>query len=124
MQRTMAVVCLAGAVILFGAACGGGYGTSNTPPANTVQVGYNNTNVYYPTLLTVAVNTTVTWDWKSGTHDVTSEGAPGFPSSGGPFSAPHTYTNTFTVVGTYNFRCTPHSVSPGTGGMRGTIVVQ
>ena len=109
------------ALILGFAGCGGGssYGVTNPPPspppppANTVNV---SDNYFNPTSKTVAVGTTVTWNWTtSTTHNVTfADGvASGDKSSG-------TFTRTFNSPGTFTYVCTIHRAA----GMTGTITVQ
>jgi plastocyanin len=99
------------------------------PPANevTIQLLSSGGNRFEPANVTIAVGTKVTWTWVGGFHDVSSAGSPGFPGSGTPISAPHSYSNTFLTPGTYHYFCSVHgsAASDGTvSGMSGTIVVQ
>ena len=100
--------------------------TAAAPPGGPTAVGIqlrsDGGNRFTPDNVTIAVGTTVTWTWVGGFHDVTSTGNPGFPGSGSPVSAPHTFSQTFNTPGTYLYFCSVHG-SPSAG-MRGTIVVQ
>jgi plastocyanin len=98
-------------------------GNNNNPGGN--QNNSNNTlNVqvsggsFQPPADTVALNSTVTWTFNEGPHNVTFQdgAASGDQASG-------TYQRTFSGAGTYRYRCTIHS-SDFTAGMVGTIVVQ
>ncbi|HJU84387.1 MAG TPA: plastocyanin/azurin family copper-binding protein [Holophagaceae bacterium] len=104
----------------------GGGGTPPKVPANTVLVGVNSTgagaNAFYPSTLTVAVGTTVTWQWTAGTmtHNVTSGTA---PTGDGAYFSPNqstgTYTHQYTAAGTYPYFCSIHGAV-----MSGSITVQ
>jgi plastocyanin len=73
---------------------------------------------FQPAADTVAVNSTVTWTWAAGPHNVTfQDGVASDNQSSG------TYQRTFASAGTYAYRCTLHSTS-FTSGMTGTIVVR
>lgn len=97
-------------------------GPDGGPAPVEIQLRNDGSNRFQPSAVTIPVGTTVTWTWVGGFHDVTSAGDPAFTSSGDPISAPHTYSLTFSVPGTYLYFCTVHG-SPSAG-MRGTIVVQ
>ncbi|HET8901300.1 MAG TPA: hypothetical protein VFM84_05105 [Holophagaceae bacterium] len=124
-------------------ACGGGGGGGSSssysppppPPANTVNVGgsagYGDTS-FTPDTLTVAANTQVTFNWKGGTHTVTSysvSGSPTFPGVPMPGQSSGSYSFTFVNPGTYYYRCEYHSTAPvnsssvATGMMIGKVVV-
>jgi plastocyanin len=101
--------------------------TAAAPPGGgpitvEIQLRSDGGNRFTPNNVTVAVGTTVTWRWVSGFHDVIPTGAPAFPDSGNPVSAPHAFSHTFDSPGTYLYFCSVHG-SPSAG-MRGTIVVQ
>ena len=92
-------------VTAFGLGCSGGTNPSPPPPPP-------------PASLTVTPNTTVTWNFNSGTHNVTFEdgqGNVGDRTSG-------THTRSFSAAGTFRYRCTNHSPD-FTSGMIGSVVV-
>jgi plastocyanin len=113
------------------AACGG-YGSSTSPygggnnpgtpvdqnpaPTSANTVNANPALAYNPTSLTVAVGTTVTFNFGSVGHSVT------FTTAGAPAEIPvtsnATVTRVFPTAGTFNYHCTVHS------NMTGVIVVQ
>ena len=122
-SRVMAVAALVAAV-----GCGGG---SPMAPAGNGNTGGNNggnnggnggstsnsiaigDNFFNPGATTVAVGTTVTWTWSTGTtHNVTF----GDGTSSGDRSS-GSYTRTFNSAGTFSYQCTIHA------GMAGTITV-
>lgn len=92
-------------------------GTLPPPPPNTVEV---QNNYFNPVSLTVAVGTTVRWDWPvvSRRHNVLPEGGGSVPYSPNIVDGPYTYSYRFDQTGTYDYYCLEH------GGMRGTIIVQ
>ena len=100
--------------------CGGGQGiTVNLP--NGVGIQTNNLN-FDPATITVVIgkNSTISWvDQDSIPHTVTS--LPGAPSSfdSGPLGQGSTFTQKFTVPGTYSYDCTFHPAF-----MKGTIIVK
>ena len=100
--------------------CGGGQGiTVNLP--NGVGIQTNNLN-FDPATITVVIgkNSTISWvDQDSIPHTVTS--LPGAPSSfdSGPLRQGSTFTQTFTVPGTYSYDCTFHPAF-----MKRTIIVK
>ncbi len=62
------------------------------------------------TILTVRIGDTIHWEWKNGFHTTTSTS---IPAGAATWDAPITSsTMTFnyvpTVLGTYNYKCTPH----------------
>lgn len=104
--------------------------TGTTPPpfptAITITVANNS---FTPSVDTVAVGGTVTWNWGNTggvQHSVSSTGNPNFISDpAGATASPHSYGPiTFLSAGTYFYYCTVHGApgSPPTG-MSGTIVV-
>lgn len=113
-------VALVGALALIVglAGCGGGSsdGVTNPPPpppANTINL---SDNYFNPTSKTVAVGTTVTWNWTTPTtHSVTFADG---PASGNKSSG--AYTRTSNAAGTYTYVCTIHQ----SVGMTGSITVQ
>ncbi len=79
-------------------------------------------NQFSPSSLTIAQGDTVVWTNTGGTHNVngTQTTFSGNPASfGNTVGAGWTYTHVFTVNGSYNYQCDPHSSS----GMTGTITV-
>ena len=84
----------------------------------TVTVGPGFTDTFSPANVTINVNDSVVWTWASTDHSSTSgtNGNPGddngVPSgswdSGVIFSTPHTFTNTFTSAGVFQYYCTIH----------------
>jgi len=119
-SRVMAVAALAVA-----AGCGGGSpmapGDNGTTGGNTGGGGGSTSssiavgdNFFNPNATTVAVGTTVTWTWSTGTtHNVTFADG---PSSGNKSGG--TYARTFNTAGTFSYQCTIHP------GMVGSIVVK
>jgi plastocyanin len=66
---------------------------------------------FSPTPMTIHLGDTVMWMWASGSHTTTSTT---IPATATPWDQPMTSTSTsFTyrpsVVGTYNYKCTPHA---------------
>ena len=74
---------------------------------------------YNPAVDTVAVGTTVTWHWLSGSHSVQSKGTPHFASSAVLSGNGTKYSVRFTQAGTYQFNCIRHPIK-----MTGRIVVK
>lgn len=110
--------------LLIGSACGGDSGPTPPPPpppppppTGTVNVGPG--TAFNPTSITVNRNTTVTWAFQGGVHNVTFEDGTG--SSADLSSGTH--TRNFSAAGTARYRCTIHSTS-FTSGMIGEVVVQ
>ena len=87
--------------------------TSGTTLSVQVQDGS-----FQPVADTVAANSTVTWTWAAGPHNVTFQDGPASDNQ-----SAGTYQRTFSTPGTYAYRCTLHSTS-FTSGMTGTIVVR
>jgi plastocyanin len=120
-----------GSPVAFGATATGDTPAPPPPPPPTstvtIQLLTSGGNRFEPANVTIPVGTTVTWTWVGGFHDVSSAGSPGFPGSGAPVSAPHSYSQTFGRPGTYKYFCSVHGNSASDGsvsGMSGTIVVQ
>ncbi|WP_435358183.1 plastocyanin/azurin family copper-binding protein [Haloarchaeobius sp. DFWS5] len=105
---------------------GGSESTEREVPENTVLVGPDGEYVFTPTELTVSVGTTVTFDWRSNTHNVVVREQPdaanwrGTGDQSKTFDDGHTYEYEFTVPGTYEYVCTPHEGL----GMDGAVVVE
>jgi plastocyanin len=74
---------------------------------------------FQPANLSVTAGTTVTWDFLSGTHNVTSGTA---PTSDGAYASPTqtsgTFTHPYSTAGTYHYFCTIHGTM-----MTGTVTV-
>jgi plastocyanin len=87
--------------------------SSSTPSGNSVSI----VNMSFsPGTITVAINSTVTWTNNDGVaHTVTST-TPGLFDSGSLASG-KTFSYTFSVAGTYAYKCSFHS------SMLGTIIV-
>lgn len=95
--------------------------TGAGPGASVVTV---ENNIFSPSSITVAANTTVRWNWAAGSlqHNITPIQPATIPSEPTTSSAPHSYQVTFTTPGRYDYYCTVHGTP--TSGMRGTVVVQ
>lgn len=82
-------------------------------------------NFFSPDTITINVGETVEWICTEGSHNVNGSLAT-FPSnpegfrSGPAQDAPWTYSHTFTIEGTYDYRCDPHFLL----GMDGHIIVE
>src|SRR3954470_10357840 len=106
---------IAASVLLTVLACSGDDGPSQPTngSGNTVTVA---NNVFTPATLSVAVGSTVTWQWSSAgvVHNVTFDDAvtSGDRSTG-------SFPRTFSAAGTYPYHCTIH----GSLGMTGTVTV-
>ena len=78
---------------------------------------------FNPAELTIQAGDTVIWTNTGGNHNVngTLEAFPDNPEGFGNDVglSPWTYSHVFTIEGTYNYHCTPHS-----GIMQGTIIVE
>ena len=103
-------------------------GTTPAPAPNSITIQVGPSSLYAPTVDTVAVGGTVTWDWPAGSigHSVTTTGPTSFVSDpAGISNGAKSYGPiTFNVAGTYFYYCLAHG-SPGNPptGMSGTIVV-
>lgn len=100
------------ALLVLVAACSGD-GPSSPVPANEVRV---SNNAFSPASRTIAVGTTLTWRWVSGssTHNVTFSGGPASPDQ-----ASGTFARLFSAAGTFAYQCTIHG-----GSMSGSVTVQ
>jgi plastocyanin len=115
--------------------------SSNPPPpppssagSVTVMVGPNGQNSFDPQTVTISRGATVTWQWMSGLHTVTSGAgdvadgkfcslASGTPSPDSCESTSYaqmggSYSHTFDTEGTYPYFCEVHGAT-----MSGTVVV-
>jgi probable HAF family extracellular repeat protein len=101
---------------------------SATPPATPVGSILVGNNWFYserngsvrPTVDTVPVGTTVTWEWiNQGGHNVRSIGSPGFTSSPDIGTRGAKYRVTFPRAGTYQYNCSIHATV-----MTGRVVVK
>jgi plastocyanin len=100
--------------------------TTTVPPTGTiVQVlGPGGTNRFSPADITVAVGTTVTWQWGDGalSHNVVPDDG-STPGTSGPVTdAPNSFQYTFNVPGVFHYHCASHGASGGIG-MSGTVTV-
>lgn len=80
---------------------------------------------FSPDVITINVGDTVTWQWSSFSHTVTSGTGGAAPGAGSLFDAPlnsfnPTFSRTFTTAGTFPYFCRPHEIM----GMTGTVIVQ
>jgi plastocyanin len=106
-------------VTLLWAAAACGDSTSSGGGGHTTSINVSD-NVFQPAQDTVAAGQTVTWTWRGGNgHNVTFETLPDTSAT----MSSGTHQLTFSVPGTYRYRCTIHSGAFGSG-MSGTIVVQ
>ena len=103
---------LGAALLVVVSACSGD-GPSSPVPANEVRV---SNYAVSPATRTIAVGTTLTWRWASGssTHNVTFSGGPASPDQ-----ASGTFARLFSAAGTFTYQCTIHG-----GSMSGTVTVQ
>jgi plastocyanin len=96
---------VAGLALLAG--CSGGSPTSpvELPPSNTSVIVSIHNIAFNPPDLTVRAGQTVTWEFDDGTiaHDVSGAG---FSS---PIQTTGYFAHTFTIPGTYTYRCTIHT---------------
>ncbi|HKU61553.1 MAG TPA: plastocyanin/azurin family copper-binding protein [Gemmatimonadales bacterium] len=96
------------------------------PPPEPVTVSVTPTNLFVPSVVHVQPGQAVSWVWADGAsgHNVTpDDGAIPAPENGTAlFTAPHSYSYTFTKVGTYRYYCSAHG-GPGGVGMSGTVIV-
>jgi plastocyanin len=114
-MRNLRVLAAAAALVALG--CSGDDGpTQPGTGANTVQVGTPDGGLSFsPPSVTVALNSTVTWNWNSGgvVHNVTFQDA---STSGNKASG--SFQKTFPTAGTFSYLCTIHGAV-----MSGTVTV-
>ncbi|MGE0439305.1 MAG: plastocyanin/azurin family copper-binding protein [Gemmatimonadales bacterium] len=106
------------ALVLLAAVCGTAACGGDTGPSGPNAVAVTN-NQFTPPALSVAVSETVTWEFRSGTHNVTFEDNVSNSSN----LSSGTHARAFGSAGTYRYRCTLHSTD-FTSGMVGTVTVQ
>lgn len=80
---------------------------------------------FSPDLITINVGDTVTWQWGSLSHTVTSGTGAADPQAGSLFDAPlnsfnPSFSHTFTTAGAFDYFCRPHELM----GMVGVVIVQ
>ena len=96
------------------------------PPPEPVTVSVGATNTFTPALVHVQLGQAVSWVWAEGAngHNVTPDDGetPGPENGTALFNAPHSYTYTFSHVGTFRYYCLAHG-APGGVGMSGIVVV-
>jgi len=111
-------------------ACGGGGDKTTAPSNNTGGTGGTGggggstsssitvgDNFFDPASTTVAVGTTVTWTWSTGTtHNVTFSNT---SISGSGDKSSGSFAKAFNAAGTFGYECTIHGAS-----MSGTIIVK
>lgn len=93
----------------------------------TVEVGPSGNLKFDPEAFKISPDSTITWVWKTDTHNVVAEdipkdasweGTPGGPSK--TYDKGYTYEETFSVSGEYNYYCSPHK----SVGMTGQFTVE
>lgn len=116
--------CTLGAVTLAGC---GSRANLNDGDEPTVEVGPGNVPTFEPETITVSPGTTVTWVWRSHSHNVVPSAVPENASWDGTpggaaitYGTDYTYEKTFSVSGRYAYYCEPHL----SGGMTGTVTVE
>ena len=85
----------------------------------TIDVGANGSFAYGPALARVSTGTTVTWEWQTSGHTVTSESTPGDSFDSGLSNTGSTFEQTFEQAGNVLYVCEPHRSQ----GHRGALVV-
>lgn len=85
----------------------------------TIDVGPNGAFAYGPALARVNTGTTVTWEWQTSGHTVTSESTPGNSFDSGLSSTGSTFEQSFDQTGSVLYICEPHRSQ----GHRGALVV-
>ncbi|MDP9075752.1 MAG: plastocyanin/azurin family copper-binding protein [Actinomycetota bacterium] len=111
LRRSAGAVGLATLITACGGAAPAG-GTTAPPPGSAVVVEAKNV-VFTPKSVTISAGQTVAWRFADApiAHNVTGDGWHSADRTSGLF------THTFTVAGTYTYRCTIHT------GMDGQVVV-
>jgi len=88
-----------------------------------VAVGPDGENAFGPAAVRVSSGTTVTWDWKNGSHNVVPDTVPDGSDWSGDESIEqpdYSHEHTFETAGTYLYYCSPHREV----GMKGAVVVE
>ena len=88
-----------------------------------VAVGSDGENAFGPAAVRVSSGTTVTWDWKNGSHNVVPDTVPDGSDWSGDESIEqpdYSHEHTFETAGTYLYYCSPHEEV----GMKGAVVVE
>ena len=106
----LGLMAIAGALVLFGVACGG-WGQGSDPSKETPSVGVSEVRIddfaFAPSIV-IDVGTTVTWTNYDGVdHTVTSDDGEELDSE--HLGEDGTYRHTFDTPGEYNYHCKPHS---------------
>ena len=83
------------------------------PGPVTIRVlggGSTGANQFDPAEITVAVGTTVSWEWADGavSHNVVPDDGTTPAQSGPPVNGPTTYHYTFNSLGTFHYHCQTH----------------
>ena len=110
-----------GAVLAVAACSGAGaYGSPSGPVIGTKNVTLQNL-AFSPANVRPDGSGHVVWTWNDDTvtHSIIFEDT---SITGSGDKTTGTFTRTFTVAGTYRFRCTHHSTAFGEG-MHGTVIV-
>lgn len=87
--------------------------------AVTIDVGPNGAFAYGPALARVDTGTTVTWEWQTSGHTVTSESTPGDSFDSGLSNTGSTFEQTLEQPGSVLYICEPHRSQ----GHRGALIV-
>jgi halocyanin-like protein len=88
-----------------------------------VAVGPDGENAFGPAAVRVSSGTTITWDWKNGSHNVVPDTVPDGSDWSGDESIEqpdYSHEHTFETAGTYLYYCSPHE----SVGMKGAVVVE
>ena len=92
----------------------------------TVTVELLGNNIFSPREVVIQQGDTVLWDWKGGSHNVTSGTGSADPQSGvlfrsgNPTTAPFFFSVTFDDMGVFPYYCVPHEFAD----MKGTVTVE
>jgi plastocyanin len=114
-KNVFGIISLSAGIILFGQT------TSSLGATATVLVGSGGLR-FVPATANILVNDSVIWSWAGSDHSTTSGTPPGTANglwNSGVFSAPHSFTNTFTTAGSFPYYCSIHFGE----GMVGNIIV-
>lgn len=104
-------------IVAFLALAGAGYPASAA--THKIIVGFGGTTTFNPSSTNIMQNDTVIWEWQGLNHSTTSDAGSATVWDSGIFNAPHSFTNSFPLVGTFNYHCAPHVLF----GMVGSITV-